>query len=218
MIVMSRLSKVILPTVLVALMVLASSSSVFGATELYYDDDNANSGLSAEPGIEHAVRFSLPPGWSSAKLIYALYFIYAEPAIFRVHVYGSGVTDPALDNTPFTTGWSIVDLTAYNIVVTGDFYISIEYLIAAAGMPAIGCDTTGPIDLRSYARENSEWEGPSDDMDLMIRAVVDPVFARPVGGILVPMSKLTILAPYLALIGLVGAVTVTVAVQRRRKA
>jgi len=40
---------------------------------------------------------------------------------------------------------------------------------------------------------------------------------RPVGGVLMPVNKLEILAPYLALIGLVGAVTVAVAVTRRRK-
>jgi len=40
--------------------------------------------------------------------------------------------------------------------------------------------------------------------------------APPVGGILVPMNKLEVLAPYLALLGLVGAVTVAVVVQRRR--
>ena len=50
----------------------------------------------------------------------------------------------------------------------------------------------------------------------MIRAVVDPVFA-PVGGFVIPVNKLTILAPYLALVGLVGTVTVAVAVTRRRK-
>jgi len=40
---------------------------------------------------------------------------------------------------------------------------------------------------------------------------------RPVGGVLTPVNKLTILAPYLALIGLVGAVTMAVAAKRRRR-
>jgi len=39
----------------------------------------------------------------------------------------------------------------------------------------------------------------------------------PVGGVLVPVNKLVLLSPYLALLGLVGAVTVAVVVQRRRK-
>jgi len=212
---MSKLAKFILPVVLVALMVLASSPGVFAVTELAYDDGTAETASAGSLGIEHAVRFSLPPGWSSAKLLMALYFINDSPAKFRVHVYGSGVTDPALDNTPFTTGWSYVDLTAYNIVVSGDFYISIEYLDNG---PGIGCDTDVPIDLRSYGRDNPSlpWQGPADNWDLMIRAVVDPVFA-PVGGVVIPVNKLTVLAPYLGLLGLVGAVTVAVAIQRKRK-
>jgi len=40
---------------------------------------------------------------------------------------------------------------------------------------------------------------------------------RAVGGVLTGTDKLAVLSPYLALIGLVGAVTVAVAVQRRRK-
>ena len=42
-------------------------------------------------------------------------------------------------------------------------------------------------------------------------------YARAVGGVLVSVNKLTILGPYLALVGLVGAVTVAAAATRRRK-
>jgi len=41
--------------------------------------------------------------------------------------------------------------------------------------------------------------------------------SRPVGGILTTANKLAILSPYLALLGLVGAVTLAVATVRRRK-
>ena len=41
---------------------------------------------------------------------------------------------------------------------------------------------------------------------------------RPVGGTVLPVSKLAILSPYLALFGLVGAATAAFAVKRRRKA
>jgi len=46
---------------------------------------------------------------------------------------------------------------------------------------------------------------------------IDYSLPRPVGGYLVPVNKLTLLAPYLALVGLVGVVTVAVAATRRRK-
>jgi len=39
----------------------------------------------------------------------------------------------------------------------------------------------------------------------------------PVGGVLISVNKLDLLTPYLALIGLVGAVTIAVAARRRRK-
>jgi len=42
-------------------------------------------------------------------------------------------------------------------------------------------------------------------------------YTRAVGGVLTGTDKLAVLSPYLALIGLVGAATVAVAVQRRRK-
>jgi len=41
---------------------------------------------------------------------------------------------------------------------------------------------------------------------------------RPVGGVLTPVNKLTILAPYLALIGLVGSVTAAAVMKKRREA
>jgi len=41
---------------------------------------------------------------------------------------------------------------------------------------------------------------------------------RPVGGVLVPVNKLSILAPYLALIGLVGAVATVIGLRRKREA
>jgi hypothetical protein len=184
------------------------------SVELAYDDGAAENGLSAEPGIEHAVRFSLQPGWSSAKILIARFFIWSNPDTFRLHIYGSGVTDPALEVNPAGTGWSDVDLSSYNIVVSGDFYISIEYLSTS---PAIGTDKTGPIDLRTYAREPPGflWK-VSDSTDLMIRAVVDPIGIAAVGGVVVPTNKLEILTPYLALAGLIAAVSAVVVVKKRR--
>jgi len=44
-----------------------------------------------------------------------------------------------------------------------------------------------------------------------------PAYGISVGGVVVPVNKLAVLAPYLALIGLVGVVTAAVAVTRRRK-
>ena len=54
------------------------------------------------------------------------------------------------------------------------------------------------------------------DSGLLVDAFTAPPPA-PVGGVLTPVNKLEILAPYIALIGLVGAVTAAVATKRRRK-
>ena len=209
-----------LPLILLLMVVIVSTvcflplQEAKASVELAYDDGTAESGLTAEPPIEHAVRFSLQPGWSSAKILIARYFIWSNPDTFRLHIYGSGVTDPALDVTPAGTGWFVVDLSTYNIVVSGDFYISIEYLSSQG--PAIGMDTTSPIDLRTCSREPPEllWE-ISESSDLMIRAVVDQVSA-PVGGIVMPPNKLEIVAPFAALAGLIVAVSAVVVVKRRR--
>jgi len=62
------------------------------------------------------------------------------------------------------------------------------------------------------------WELDASEAGVLSAPYIEyTLSARAVGGILTPVNKLTILAPYLALLGLVGAVTVAVAVQRRLK-
>ena len=65
-------------------------------------------------------------------------------------------------------------------------------------------------------------EGSSRDIVLPAGSAIPipmslEVSVAPVGGVLMPVNKLEILAPYLALIGLVGAVTAAVAATKRRK-
>jgi len=43
-----------------------------------------------------------------------------------------------------------------------------------------------------------------------------PMFANPVGGVVTPVNKIEILTPYLALAGLIAAVSAVVAVRKRR--
>ena len=80
----------------------------------------------------------------------------------------------------------------------------------------IQCRT--PVRRSYYSDDVSppNWQLMGNDVNvqLMIRAVVDPV--SPVGGMLARVNKLAILAPYLALVGLVGALTVTFAIGRRK--
>ncbi len=186
--------------------------------ELYYDDGSPDFGWSALQGIEHAVRFSLQPSWCSAQILTVRYHIWGTPSTFRVHVYDEdGTTDltTPFDVTPGGTGWFDVDLTARNIVVTGDFFIVIEFLSSAR--PTIGVDDTSPIDLRTYSREapGKQWE-VADNIDQMIRAAVEPVECAPVGGTVIPVHKLEILAPYIALAGLIAVVSVVYVIKKRK--
>jgi len=61
------------------------------------------------------------------------------------------------------------------------------------------------------------WNG-QDSVETRPNLVVTTVYqgVKPVGGLLVPVSKLTVLAPFLALIGLFGVVTAAVAIRKRR--
>jgi hypothetical protein len=51
----------------------------------------------------------------------------------------------------------------------------------------------------------------------MIRAVVEE-YTTPVGGIYASKDKLTILAPYIALVGLIGAVSSIFVIVKKRRA
>jgi hypothetical protein len=98
--------------------------------------------------------------------------------------------------------------------VSGDFFIAL-----AAGSVAIYYDAASSH--RSYGSAVSlagMTVDPFEIGDLMIRALVDPVPVGPVGGFMEPVNKLVILAPWLAVIGLVGCIgTVAVVAKKREK-
>lgn len=154
----------------------------------------------------------------------ARFWIYNNPAnSFTVHVLDSDKTTalltPPLTVTPSSTGWFDVDLSAYNIVATQDFYIVFEF--NTLNMPELGADT-GPAASRSYVGNSltPPWIN-LPIIDCMIRAIVEdqspqPVEPAPVGGVVTPIKKLEIVTPYLALAGLIVAVS-TVYIIRRRK-
>ena len=167
--------------------------SVEDPVELCYDDGDAEGGYSFYAGTQYAVRFSLPMGWTSAKILTSRYYIWSAPATFTVRVRDSDGVDglPGTDLvTPFSVTpttyktWFDVDLTAYNLIVTGDFYIVIE--IETWGEPKIGFDNDIPIDLRSYFRAPDYGDGVwalMTSVDIMIRSVIEiypPVNTSPV--------------------------------------
>jgi len=150
--------------------------------EIAYDDGVSDGWSAMGVGGQQAVRFSIP--WGAAWLLTARCYISSDPASFKVHVYGSdGTTEltSSFEVTPTSTGWVDVDLGGLNIIVTEDFYISVEH--EEQDNPKIGWDGTDP-DGRSYYGTPGSWTlfgaaPPPPAGDLMIRAVVQ----RPTHGI-----------------------------------
>jgi len=66
------------------------------------------------------------------------------------------------------------------------------------------------------SREEGYWQNLRPILEIDWSTPTPTPTPRAVGGYAVPVNKLAILAPYLALIGLVGAVTAAVAIQRRK--
>ena len=128
-----------------------------------------------------------------------------------MHVYESdGFTEltTPFEVTSTTTGWMEVDLSALNIIVTDDFYISIEYL--TGDRPWIGGDFSDP-DGRSYVGTAGSWNLKTTE-DYMIRAVVQQRF--PVGGTVLQTNSFTLLTPYIAIFAAI-AIGLTVALKKR---
>lgn len=107
-------------------------------TELVYDDGEPTSGYFwSEANCGSAVRFT--PTEEGATLRRAKYYIAelqgdgSGDGSFYVHVYADENGQPGdsllipFKVTPPSTGWFEVDLSAYNISVSGDFYIGIFY-------------------------------------------------------------------------------------------
>jgi hypothetical protein len=218
-----RSARLLVVAVLAVVLALSSAQNAFAAIELYYDDGTAETGVTlGTPGTSLAVRFFLSDfGLSGTyKVRTVRYYIYDIPgaSTFTVRVYGSDGSaelccSPRLDVSPSATGWYDVDLTAYSVVVSGNFYVAIEFRLVMS--PVIGEDTTSPHS-RSYFGSPGSWT-LSTTANYMISAIVDPYTPPSVGGVLMPANTLALVSPWLAVIGLVGCIGVVVVVVKRRR-
>ena len=149
--------------------------------EIAYDDGTAEDGRSyAAVGPQMMVRFSLPSGWTEAKLLTAKYYIFRDPVPFKVHVYGSDRSTDLItpfEVTPTSTRWFDVDLSGLGLTVTEDFYITLELM--EYSKPFIGFDMTEPIVGRSYGGTPGDWYHRTNG-DYMIRAVVQRIAHAPI--------------------------------------
>jgi hypothetical protein len=199
----------------------------FAATWLIYDDGVPEFSTCHSTGYYHAVRFSLPDGWPQAKITKISFFIHVETttpfAPFDAYIFdsdGSTILLGPLSVTPTSDdAWFIIDVSIYDISVSGDFYVAIHYITGCT--THIAFDLSTPIDDRSYAGNTLPLAGPEASLDLLIRAEVDPGRIRlpssVVGGYYIPVNDLVVLLPYLTLVGLVCAVSVILIKGKRRK-
>jgi len=153
-------------------------------TEIKYDDGSAEDAWTWTRyglGGFFAVRFT--PPYNPCLLTKARYYIYRNPATFKVRILDSNKNDllPALTVTPGSTGWYDADIAQYKIVIEGDFYIALEQTVASK--PYLGFDESGPDGRGWFVDKKGKWdssatataEARSPDGDFMIRAVVQPV-------------------------------------------
>jgi len=154
------------------------------ATEIKYDDGSTEDAWTFTRyglGGFFAVRFT--PPYTPCLLTRARYFIYKDPATFKVRILDSNKNDvpPMLTAKPSLTGWYDVDLAQYKITIEGDFYIALEQTVASK--PYLGFDESNPDGRSWFVDKNGKWdssaramaEARSPDGDLMIRAVIEPI-------------------------------------------
>ena len=218
-----RSMRVLAVAVLAVVLALSSAQNAFAVTELAYDDGLSVSGVVPVYG---GVRFSLPTGVTSAKLLY-IRFDWSIDAANQLNIYVTGpghvtLLTPAILNVATGTGvgcpgtWvhscSGYDVSGLGITVTGDFYVIVQPL---SGNPFVDAANSG------HSFDGVNLAGLTDDSpgDWLIRVDIDPISVAagaPVGGFMEPVNKLAVFAPYLALFGVLAVVVVAVAPWKKR--
>jgi len=141
--------------------------------ELAYDDGESEGAVVLGAGAIAAVRMSPDSGTWTLKT--ARYYFYQGEG--KVCVFADNQGEPGADLlTRFTVasdtvGWYDVDLSAYNITLTGDFYVGIEG-VDPYGNSSIGHDFLAGGNGRAWNYyPDFDWENRTD-ITYFIRAVV----------------------------------------------
>jgi len=127
-------------------------------------------------------------------------------------VDASDYNAPSIGNDPgiLISGTSTPDIGYLSIDVTAAIQDDINKGRAFSAFlirSSIEKDGDDRADFWSF--RSSDWDGTSEDPYIEIFS--------PVGGILMPVNKLEVLAPYLALAGLVAALTTVIVVKKRSR-
>ncbi|WP_163101643.1 S8 family peptidase [Peribacillus alkalitolerans] len=178
--------------------------------EIGYDDGTPEYSVAQwEPGGGYAVRMSLPEGQTTGIVTSGLFMLDGTWGnTFKVAVYDASGKDGSPGKMiagPFNATasreqgkWTVVDLSAQQIVVTGDFYMVLIQDKFAPQSPAIALDKNSIAAQRSWQFINGQFTLANKDYgNMMIRATVKlgalaPVITSPVDNPYVNNEKVTI--------------------------
>ncbi|MCI0494167.1 S8 family serine peptidase, partial [candidate division KSB1 bacterium] len=154
--------------------------------EIYYDDGTPESGVSVTtPGERLAVRFT-PTSYPATLKLASFYNNRDSNKSLKLNIYddngsngkpGTSLISSSILVVPEPNSWNQVDLSTRDIKVnSGDFYISLEWVVADD--PSLGYDEEFPYAGRSwyYDVALNNWSNfiedgdPWDKRDLMIGA------------------------------------------------
>jgi hypothetical protein len=211
----------LLTAVIVSNVLLLPVQEAVSLTELAYDN-----------GVEESYECPDQNDWRAVKFVLSDFGISGSWKLLKARIYRSTVESPdyqlelhILDSagagdlpgtspvifTTTTGGWNDIDLSEMNIIVSGDFWIAYKWL-SLTNSPCIAYEYSTP-NGRSYYGSPGSWTPFADDY--MIRAVLDPA-AAPVGGVVVSTNSFEILAPYIALVGLVTVISIISVIKKRK--
>jgi hypothetical protein len=124
--------------------------------DLFYDDGTPTVQLKFLWNASTFFTTRFTPPSVPAKVVKVKYYIAAPQGNneFDLMIFSeTGQDMPStvlLDRTPIsggTTGWNTIDISEYEIMVNGDFYIALVY----NGTPIVlGAETTPPLSGRTY--------------------------------------------------------------------
>ena len=215
----------------VSLILLAGSLPQSYATpvEISYDNGTPATGISYWGGV----RFSLPSGVLSAKLLTVEYYWNTFPTTVRIHItqadHMTEMTGSPIISVVSAIAFNDQDVSGLGIVVTGDFFVVLENI----GTGGAVFDNSAPSGRSFYCMFSPCTLATLTNAisnNFLIRVVVDPIPATTtttvpppavhplnVGGEMFPVNMLRVVAPWVAAMLALTVIAVDALVIRRRK-
>jgi hypothetical protein len=206
---------------LITLLTISSIQLAFAGTWLSYDDGTADGAwacITSNP--IYAVKFTLPDGWTNARLLTVSAFktpdeISADQGELNIQVLSSDFSTVLAG--PFLFLLDPPGGFFRSVSVPGEVVVPSEFYIVLTGAPeaCIGLDSSSTGHTYDKDLPDGSWT-IFPQYDLMVRVEVGQTEFPPVAGVASSINKLELLTPYLALAGLVIAVSTIYVIKRRK--